>query len=54
MAVVVLGCSCVLGVLVLVAVVAGVGTSRAGSSFMPHCGQWSGVSLVTSGCIGHT
>ena len=28
-------------------------TSRAGRSFMPHCGQRSGVSLVTSGCIGH-
>ena len=23
-------------------------------SFIPHFGQWSGVSLVTSGCIGHT
>ena len=22
-------------------------------SFMPHVGQWSAVSLVTSGCIGH-
>ena len=27
-------------------------TSRAGMSFMPHCGQRSAVSLVTSGCIG--
>ena len=27
-------------------------TSCAGSSFMPHSGQWPGSSLTTSGCIG--
>ena len=29
-------------------------TRLAGTSFMPHCGQRSGLSLVTSGCMGHT
>ena len=30
------------------------GTSAAGSSFIPHFGQWSAVLLTTSGCIGQT
>ena len=25
---------------------------RGGSSFIPHLGHWSAVSLTTSGCIG--
>ena len=29
-------------------------TSAAGSSFMPHFGHLSGLSLTTSGCIGQT
>src|SRR4051812_5624460 len=28
-------------------------TSCDGRSFMPHCGQWPGSSLTTSGCMGH-
>ena len=44
----------VLVVVMLVAVraLAAGATSCAGSSFMPHCGQRPGSSLITSGCIG--
>ena len=43
-----------MAVVVLVAVLAAGRDQLAGSSFMPHFGQRSGLSLVTSGCIGQT
>ena len=43
-----------LAIVVVVAVSAASLTRLAGRSFMPHVGQRSGLSLVTSGCIGQT
>ena len=40
------------GMLVMVLRAAALPTSCAGTSFMPHLGQRSGWSLLTSGCIG--
>ncbi len=54
LAIVMLMSALVVLVPVLMSVSRSLTPGRAGTSFMPHFGQRSGASLVTSGCIGQT